>query len=82
VLEGSHVDDDGVLVVDLAWTGDGDWVWPDLWSLVGAIAESGTYVRQRRENGTCICEVVTGMLDADTSFAPHGHTLRLRVTSP
>jgi hypothetical protein len=79
-IEDARVNDDGVLAVDLRWNCESDWLWPDLWSLIGAIAESGTYVRQRQENGTFVCEVVTGMLGADTAFAPHGHTVRLRVT--
>jgi hypothetical protein len=28
-----------------------------------------------------MCEVVTGMLSADTDFGPRGHTVRLRVTN-
>jgi hypothetical protein len=81
VLEDARAEEDGVFVVDLRWGGHDDWVWPDLWSLIGAIAESGTYVRQRKENGTLVCDVVTGMLSGDSPFAPHGHTVRLRVKS-
>jgi len=79
-LESSRVEDDGVFAVDLSWHGESDRVWPDLWALIGAIAESGTFVRQRRDNGTLVCEVVTGRLGADTEFGPHGHTVRFRVT--
>ena len=81
LLKDTRVEEDGVFVVELTWRAQSDWLWPGLWSLIGAIAESGTYVRQRRENGTYVCEFVTGMLAADTQFAPHGHTVRLRITT-
>lgn len=47
--------------------------------LIGVVAESTTYVRQRAGEGELLFEVGTGMLESDTSFAPHGHTLLLRV---
>jgi hypothetical protein len=81
VLESSKVESDGVLSLDLRWQGDPEApVWPAVWALLGTVSESASYVRQRGENGVYICDVVTGMLDPDTTFAPHGHTLRLRVT--
>jgi len=50
-------------------------------ALIGVIAESATYVRQRDPVGDeLLFEVATGMLDEDTEFATHGHTLLLRVT--
>jgi hypothetical protein len=62
-------------------------------ALIGAVAESATYVRQRRMaadgssppdvdlpgGGEVLFEVATGMLEPDTSFAAHGHVLLLRV---
>lgn len=59
-------------------------------ALLGSIAESGTYVRQRLPPGAVdvedggvgqevVFELVTGMLAPDTPFASHGHSLRLRV---
>ena len=48
-------------------------------TLVGEVAESATYVRQRRDGDEIVYEVGTGMLAADTEFAPHGHVLVLRV---
>ena len=43
------------------------------------MAETATYVRQRREPPTGLSfEVVTGIL-ADGAFASHGHTLSLSV---
>jgi hypothetical protein len=46
--------------------------------LVGSIAESSTHVREV-ESGR-VYEVVTGMLEGDGPFAPHGHILRIVVT--
>ena len=43
--------------------------------LVGSLAEASTHVRQE---GDGRFEVVTGMLEGDGDFAPHGHLLRLR----
>jgi hypothetical protein len=81
VLESSKVETDGVLSLDLRWQGDPEApVWPAVWALLGTVSESASYVRQRGENSVYICDVVTGMLGPDTTFAPHGHTLRLRVT--
>jgi hypothetical protein len=81
VLESFSVESDGVLSVDLHWQGDPDApVWPAEWGLLGTISESASYVRQRRERRAYVCDVVTGMLGPDTTFAPHGHTVRLRVT--
>jgi len=51
-----------------------------IFTLIGSIAESATYVRQRRdESGDVVFEVVTGMLESDTDFRSHGHTLRIHV---
>ena len=57
-----------------------------IFSLLGGIAESSTYIRQRRTesgdgSGTALTfEVVTGMVDG-MPFKPHGHTLRLNVAA-
>jgi hypothetical protein len=61
----------------------------DAFTLVGQVAESSTYVRVARPpeavelaNGARAdieVEVVTGMLDDETPFASHGHTLALRI---
>lgn len=45
----------------------------DAYALLGAVAESSTYVRQRVAADTIIYDVTTGMVGADTGFAPHGH---------
>ena len=80
--------DDGSFDLRLRWT-DREWqigqVRAAVFELVGGVAETATYVRQRRDiasgNGdeTLLFEVVTGML-GDALFAPHGHTLRITVT--
>ena len=81
---------DGAFDVSLRWTGEsareGE-VRAAVFSLVGSFAELATSVRQRRpeqaEDGetTLLFEVVTGILAGDSQFSPHGHTVRVRVTS-
>ena len=74
------VAEDGVLVVELRWKGADESHWPEVWRVIGSFAESASYLHQRSENGTDVFDVVTGMLAGETVFAPHGHTVRLRVT--
>jgi hypothetical protein len=56
-----------------------------VFTLIGSVSELSSYVRQRRSEptetsrGTLLFEVVTGMVDGETSFVPHGHTLRISV---
>jgi hypothetical protein len=80
-------------VVELAWLGrpeDLRAVRAAVYALVGEVAESATYIRQRRDEpvgdvdqpvggDTLFYEVATGMLGPDTRLAPHGHVLVLRV---
>jgi hypothetical protein len=84
----SHVD--GTFEVRLRWTGESPRqaeIRAAVFSLVGSFAELATYVRQRQgedaEDGetTLLFEVVTGILDGDSRFAPHGHTVRVRVSA-
>jgi hypothetical protein len=80
---------DGVYEVQLGWTepqaGVGA-IRSSIFGLLGGIAESSSYIRQRRRNAangsptTLTFEVVTGIVD-ETPFKPHGHTLRLSVTA-
>lgn len=84
----------GCFEVALEWEGEaGDIaaVRTECFGLIGSIAESASYVRQRLPPGATdvdnggvgrefVIELATGMLDADTPFASHGHTLRLRVS--
>ena len=88
ILE-AHTSDDGVYDVQLCWTGDEVGVGAlraSIFSLLGSIAESSSYIRQRRNGtddgsiGMLTFEVVTGMVD-ELPFKPHGHTLRLSVTA-
>ncbi len=61
----------------------------DALALVGEVAEASTFVRvldadgaaPGSEPGVAVIDMVTGLLDDETSFASHGHTLRLRVTA-
>jgi hypothetical protein len=92
-LEGSYTDPDGAFVVELRWLGrpeDVRAVRAAIYSLVGEVAESATYIRQRRDQPvgdvdqpiggeSIFYEVATGMLGPDTTYTPHGHVLVLRV---
>jgi len=54
----------------------------DAFALLGAVAESSTYVRQRvTDDGPVVFDAVTGMIGDDTEFAPHGHLVRLVVVA-
>ncbi len=92
-LESIRAEEDGALAVELRWTGrrgDARAARRAAYALVGSVAESASYIRQRRtrsvpdidavEGGGLLYEVATGMLAGDTPFAPHGHTLRLRIS--
>jgi hypothetical protein len=48
-----------------------------VFAMLGEVAETATYVRQRRTETGLSFEVVTGILDGQ--FAPHGHTLLIRL---
>lgn len=51
--------------------------------LVGLVIEGATFVEieERGLDDTLVMDIVTGMLDDQTPFKAHGHTLRLRVTT-
>lgn len=81
-LEGARATSDGSLLVDLRWKGtkrDRQGARAAVYALIGEVAESASYVRQGRDADAILYDVATGMLAADSSFAPHGHILRLRV---
>jgi hypothetical protein len=81
-LVGARVSDDGSYDVGLRWTGETDRIGEvraAVFSLVGGFAEVFTYVRQRRGGDAVVFEVVTGILGEESSFSPHGHSLRLSV---
>jgi hypothetical protein len=78
---------DGSFEVELQWTADtrgiGE-IRAAIFTLVGSFAEPWTYVRQRsdpeREPGELLSfDVVTGILDDQSRFEPHGHTLTISV---
>lgn len=84
-LRGAHAAADGTYEVDLAWRGERPNVGEirrALYALAGSIAESASYVRQRRDgvNADVAFELVTGEL-GDGRFAPHGHALRFMVST-
>ena len=53
-----------------------------VFSLIGDLAESTTYVHQIIVEGTLEFHVATGLVGTDTSFTPHGHLIRIIVTAP
>ena len=84
-LVDARTEEDGALVVDLSWLGrphDLRSVRAAAFTLIGEVAESATYVRQRQGDDSLTFEAATGMLAPDTDFAPHGHVLILRITDP
>ena len=52
------------------------------WTILGAVAELSSLVRERRTEGAVTFEVVTGNPADGGQFATHGHTLRLVVSAP
>jgi hypothetical protein len=74
---------DGAYDIQLRWTGDRPGIGvvrEAVFSLIGSISELSSYIRQRQsENGALLFEVVTGMVDGETGFVPHGHTLRIAI---
>ena len=75
--------EDGVLVLAVglpAGTGSRELLVAG-YALVGTFAEECTHFAQRGSNGAVELDVVTGMPDGSEQFAPHGHTVRLRVTA-
>ena len=81
-LVGARVSEDGSYDVELRWPGETDQIGEvraAVFALVGGFAEVSTYVRQRRGADAVVFEVVTGILGEESSFAPHGHAVRLRV---
>jgi len=72
-----------VFTVDLTWSGaedDGFARRRAVWALLSRIAEPSCHVRERHDGSTWVFDVTTGVLDGDSEFAPHGHTLRVRVS--
>ncbi len=89
-----RVDDHGRLVVELVHTATASdrpraRLRADAFALIGEIAEASTFVRiidaeaGATAGGGAVAEVdvVTGLLDDETAFLTHGHTVRLRITA-
>ena len=83
-----RIDADGRLVVDLVHAPiDGVPAKAVLRSavlwLIGQVAEGATFIEIGDDRGgqPLVVDVVTGMLDDQTPFRTHGHTLRFRVTA-
>ena len=88
-LLGASTSEDGALELRLSCTqadaSIGE-VRAAVFALLGSFAEPATYVRQRREaagapGDPILFEIVTGFVASDTAFEPHGHTVRVTVTS-
>jgi hypothetical protein len=72
---------DDVLEVDLRQPASREARAPRIvaYGLVGSFAEAATHVRETREQGVVVLDVVTGMLPGDGAFATHGHLVRVRL---
>jgi hypothetical protein len=53
-----------------------------VFALLGSIVEGATFVHQVDFEGRTIWEATTGMLDDQTPFRSHGHTLRFVIAHP
>jgi hypothetical protein len=72
----------GVYVVELEWltaSVSAREVAAAAFALVGSIAESSTNVVERVDGWVVLYDVVTGMVAGQTRWAPHGHTIQLRI---
>jgi hypothetical protein len=77
--------DDGTFEIELTWTGEDAGIAQirrAVYALVGSVAETATYVRQRRDDDSATFELVTGIIGDDARFEPHGHAVRLQVKLP
>jgi hypothetical protein len=81
------IDESGRIVVDLVHAPLEDdrqraVIQADVLRLLGMVIEGATYleVRPRGSDDTLIVDVVTGLLDDQTPFKTHGHTLTVRAT--
>ena len=73
---------DGVYVVTVIWKGGPVQlreIRAAVFRLVGEVAEESTFVRQVVTDAPIAYHVTTGMLDEESSFAPHGHLMLIRV---
>jgi hypothetical protein len=72
---------DGVLEVELTQRGSlsSAGLRQAVLGLVGSIAEGATFICQQVEEGRTVYLVATGLLDDQTAFQSHGHTLRFSI---
>ena len=73
---------DAVLEIDVAGPAGTDWRVTRIaaFGLIGAIAEGSTHIREMAPGRDGLDLVVlTGVLPGDTTFATHGHLVRIRV---
>ena len=81
-LEGAHTDDAGAFVLQLGWQGRAGNIGglrAAAFELLGTVAESATFVRQRRSEGRVVFEVATGEMGSDAHFDTHGHVIVLDI---
>ncbi len=76
---------DAVLDVELAWIGDAsprpDTVRSEVFRLLGSFAEHTTHVVQRSTDDAVEFEIATGTTAGESPYLPHGHLVRVRVSS-
>jgi hypothetical protein len=79
-LERAEIVDD-VLEVDAVTPGSYPSPRESAYALLGSFAEASTHVVERSTDVRRDVElfITTGMLEGDGRFAPHGHTVRVRV---
>ena len=82
------IDADGRLIFDLVHGPvEGDRaravIQAEVLQLLGYVAESATFLEidERRRDDSVVVDVVTGVLDDQSRFKAHGHTLRVRATN-
>ena len=89
LLSAEHsVDADGRFIVDLVRDRmSGDRVraalQADVLALLGLVVEAATFIEIEEPAGDdrLVVDVVTGVLDHQSPFKAHGHTVRFRVTT-
>jgi hypothetical protein len=83
-IDAARTDPDGTFVIDLHWVGaaaaDRGTIRVAALALIAAVSETVTLIHEPQEaSDVVVFEVVTGVLPGTSTFATHGHTLRLRV---
>ena len=83
-----EIDQDGRLVIDLVHAPlDHDRrravLQADVLRLLGMVIEGATYIeiKHRDTDDSLLVDLVTGLLDDQTPFKTHGHTIRVTATS-